>query len=48
MLAADTYMKLRIYWLAKFQRKLHQLADTCLVKFCKRIILEDFCIIISI
>ena len=48
MLAADTYMEFWIYWLAKFQRKLHQLTNTCLVKFCKRIILEDFCIIISI
>ena len=48
MLSTDTYMKLRIYRLAKLDCHIHQLADTCLIQFCKRIVLEDLGILVSI
>ena len=48
MLATDTYMHVRTYWLAKLDRHLHQLAHTGLIQFGKRIIFKNLGIIVSI
>ena len=48
MLATDTYVQFRVNRLAEIDRHLHQFADTCLIQFCKRIVLEDLRIIVSI
>ena len=48
VLTADTDVKLLIYRLTKFNGHLHQLADACLVKLRKRIVLEDLRVIVSV
>ena len=46
MLAADTDVQIRVSGLAKLDSHLHQLADTGLIQFCKRIILVDLSIVV--
>ena len=48
VLSTDTDMELRIYRLTKLDRCLHQLTDACLVKLCKRIVLKNLSIIVSV
>mgnify|MGYP004524535503 CR=1 FL=1 len=48
MLAADTDVELRIYGFAKPDRHLHEIADAVLVKLCKRIVLKDLSVIVSV
>ena len=48
MLAADTNVKLVVHRLAELDRHLHELAHTCLVKLCKRIVLEDLGVVVSV
>ena len=48
MLAADTYVQVRVNRLAEFDCHLHQLANTCLIQFCERIVLKDLSVIVSV
>ena len=41
MLTTDTNMELRINRFSKFDSHLHQFANTSLIPFCERIVLED-------
>ena len=41
MLAADTYVKVRVNRFAEFDSHLHQLANANLIQFCKWIVLKD-------
>src|SRR5699024_10450123 len=48
VLAADTYVELRINRLSKVDSHLHQLANANLIQLCERIVLEDLSIIVSV
>ena len=48
VLAADSYMEVRICRLAKLQRQFHQFTHACLIQPCERIIFKNLGIIVSI
>ena len=48
MLAADTYVKVRVNRFAEFDSHLHQLANANLIQFCKWIVLEDLSVIVCV
>ena len=48
VLTTDTNMELRINRFSKFDSHLHQFANTSLIQFCKRIVLKDLGVIVSI
>ena len=48
MLAADTYMQVRVNRFAQFDSHLHQLANANLIQFRERIVLEDLRIIVCV
>lgn len=48
MLTADTNMELVVYRLTEFDSCFHELANACLVKLSKRIVLEDLSIIVCV
>ena len=48
MLATDTKVQLRINRFAQLDSHFHQLANAILIQFCKRIVLEDLSVIVSL
>ena len=48
VLAADTNVHIGSGLLAELDSHFHQLADACLVELCKRIVLEDLSVIVSV
>ena len=48
MLAADTAVEVGANALTKLDCCFHKLTNTCLVKLCKRVVLKDFSIVVSV